>query len=95
MEKDFDGWTEQKKAINGESERLYFHTGDVWWVKLGVNVGFEMDGKRDDFARPVIVLKKFNQFSFLALPLTTNARPSPYRFPVGEIDGKLSFAVLS
>ena len=54
-----------------------------------------MDGKSGDFSRPVIVLKKYNQYSFLALPLTTNPRDNPYRIPVGFVDGKLSFAVLS
>ena len=79
MEKDFDRWNSQKKGINKEDERLYFREGEVWWAHLGVNVGYEIDGKRSDFSRPVLILKKFNQFSFLALPLTTNERPNPYR----------------
>jgi len=41
------------------------------------------------------VLKKYNQYSFLALPLTTNAKENPYRIPVGAVDGRPSFAVLS
>ena len=49
MEKDFDRWNKLKKAINAseESERVYFHEGDIWWVRLGVNVGFEIDGKHN------------------------------------------------
>ena len=62
---------------------------------LGANIGFEIDGKQADFSRPVLILKKYNKFSFLALPLTTNARPSPYRLFVGMTDGKASYAVLS
>jgi len=95
MHKDFDRWNKEKKRLNASDDRLYFREGEVWWVALGVNVGFEIDGKRTDFSRPVLVLKKYNQYSFLALPLTTNARENPYRVPVGFIDGKLSFAVLS
>jgi mRNA-degrading endonuclease toxin of MazEF toxin-antitoxin module len=47
------------------------------------------------FARPVIVLKKYNQWSFLALPLTTAGRTNRWRVPIGEVAGKDAFAVLS
>jgi mRNA interferase MazF len=86
-----------KKTINTapDEERLFFHTGDIWWVHIGVNVGYEMDGKHADFSRPVIVLKKYNQYSFLALPLTTNPAPNKWRIPIGKVDGTDAFAVLS
>jgi len=47
MRKDFDRWNKVKKAVNAtdEDNRLYFHEGDIWWVHLGVNVGYEIDGK--------------------------------------------------
>lgn len=97
MAKDFDGWNRLKKKLEGSdtSDRLYFHEGDIWWAHVGVNVGYEMDGKRADFSRPVIVLRKYNQYSFLALPLTTNAKPNRWRVPVGEVAGVEAFAVLS
>jgi mRNA interferase MazF len=97
MQKDFDRWNKLKKAINAsaEGERVYFHEGDIWWARLGVNVGFEIDGKHKQFARPVIVLKKYNQYSFLALPLTTAIRPNRRRVPIGKVAGKDAFAVLS
>jgi mRNA interferase MazF len=86
-----------KKAINAadESARLYFHEGDIWWVRLGVNVGYEIDGKDRDFARPVVVLRKYNQYSFLALPLTTNATPNKWRIGIGAVAERQAFAVLS
>ena len=86
-----------QKAINAseESDRLYFHEGDIWWVRLGVNVGYEIDGNDLDFSRPVVVLRKYNQYSFLALPLTTNARPNKWRVPIGSVAGRDAFAVLS
>ena len=97
MEKDFDRWNKLKKAINASEEigRVYFHEGDIWWARLGVNVGFEIDGKHTQSARPVIVLKKYNQYSFLALPLTTNAKPNKWRVPIGSVAGRDAFAVLS
>lgn len=95
MQKDFDRWNTAKKNLNVGEQRLYFHEGEVWWVHLGVNVGYELDGKHAQFSRPVIVLKKYNQYSFLALPLTTNAKPSKWRIPVGKVDDEDAFAVLS
>ena len=97
MEKDFDRWNKIKIAINAsdETERVYFHEGDIWWVHLGVNVGFEIDGKQREFSRPVVVLRKYNQFSFLALPLTTNAKPNKWRIAIGDVAGRQAFAILS
>ena len=97
MQKDFDRWNDVKKTINAtdEDDRLYFHEGDIWWVHLGVNVGYEIDGKSSDFSRPVIILRKYNQYSFLALPLTTNARPNKWRVPIGLVADRDAFAVLS
>lgn len=42
---------------------------------MGLNVGNEQDGKNDDFVRPVLVLKKFNNRIFLGIPLTTKLKP--------------------
>ncbi len=95
MEKDFDRWNTQKKSINQHAQRLYFREGEIWWAHLGVNVGYETGGKRADFSRPVLILKKYNQFSFLTVPLTTNDRPNPYHLFIGMVDGKRSFAALS
>ena len=60
MEKDFDRWNEIKKATDAADEgaRLYFREGEVWWVRLGHNVGYEANGKSREFTRPVVVLKK-------------------------------------
>ena len=97
MENDFDRWNGIKKATDGadETTRLYFREGEVWWVRLGKNIGYETDGKSREFTRPVIILKKYNQYSFLALPLTTASRPNPYRLPIGRNDGKQGLATLS
>ena len=76
-------------------EPLFFRDGEVWWVHLGVNIGYEIDGKNDNFARPVIVLRKYNKYSFLALLLTTNPKFSPWKRPIGLVGGKQAFAVLS
>jgi mRNA interferase MazF len=96
MEKDFDLWNKQKKKLNAiEDEPVYFREGEIWWVHLGVNIGYEIDGKAANFARPVIVLRKYNKYSFLALPLTTSSKANPWKLPIGVVAGKEAFAVIS
>jgi mRNA interferase MazF len=97
MQKDFDRWNKLKKTTDGKDEaaRLFFREGEIWWVHLGVNIGYETDGKRKDFARPVVVLKKYNQYSFLALPLSTANKSNRYWAWIGNVDGKDAFANLS
>src|SRR3989344_6145662 len=48
--------------------------GDLWWCAVGENVGIEVNGKSNDFTRPVIVLKKFGRLGFLSIPTTTRSR---------------------
>jgi len=95
--KEFDAWNRIKKATDTApgKTRPYFHDGEIWWVRLGVNVSYETDGKSREFTRPVIVPRKYNQYSFLAAPLTTTQRPSPYRLPIGMVEGKPASATLS
>jgi mRNA interferase MazF len=97
MEKDFDRWNTIKKATDAvdETARLYFREGEVWWVRLGKNIGYETDGKSREFTRPGIILKKYNQYSFLAIPFTTAPNPNPYRLPIGIVVGKQAFVTLS
>jgi mRNA-degrading endonuclease toxin of MazEF toxin-antitoxin module len=54
-----------------------------------------MDGKQREFSRPALILRKYNQYSFLALPLTTNDKPSKWRVAIGAVAGREAFAVLS
>ena len=38
---------------------------------MGHNIGSEEDGKGNDFGRPVVIFRKFNNRTFWAIPLTT------------------------
>lgn len=94
--KHFDRWNNKKKELDAKVEEpLYFKQGEIWWVHLGINIGFEANGKGDEFMRPVIILKKYNKFSFLALPLSTSPKTNSYRISIGIVDGKEATANLS
>lgn len=44
--KDFDGWIKRKKEHHyRKTLPPMFKERDIWWVSVGVNVGFEEDGK--------------------------------------------------
>src|ERR1700676_295958 len=80
MENHFDRWNSLKKATDAadEAARLYFREGEISWVRLGKNIGYETDGKSREFTRPVIILKKYNQFISGA---STHDRPEAQSLP--------------
>jgi mRNA interferase MazF len=94
MQKDFDQWNQRKKLVDDSQSELYFYEMDVWWVSLGVNVGFEQDGKNEEFTRPVLVLKKFSKNVFVAIPLSTSKKKGRYYFTFDFCGGE-SIALLS
>lgn len=78
MEKDFDGWNIQKKNTDQILNKKTFHERDIWFIKIGENIGFEQNGKGEEFLRPVIVFKKFSKNVFLGLPLTRTLKDSQF-----------------
>jgi len=77
--KDFDNWNEKKKTLNDAlSKAPYFKEREIWWLSIGVNVGYEEDGKSNAFSRPVLVIRKFNRNLFLGVPLSTRVKVSPF-----------------
>lgn len=93
--KDFDNWNIEKKRINDTSPPLFFHAREVWWCKLGINVGFEQDGKNKQFSRPVVILKTYSTNAALIVPLTSKDKKGTYYFDIGQVAGRDAKAVLS
>ena len=85
--KNFDKWIEKKKEINNKvTASTQFNERDIWWTSIGVNVGFEEDGKNDIFIRPVLVVKKFNRELFLGVPLSTKLKDNKYYIRISVKD---------
>jgi mRNA interferase MazF len=95
MKKDFDTWNNSKKNINRAGRVAFCHQREIWWVSLGVNIGFEQDGTGENFDRPVIVMKGFNENIFWGIALTGHKRIGKYYFPIGFIDDREASVVLS
>lgn len=95
MKKDFQKWHNKKSQVDQIEKRPYFHEHEIWWCSLGLNVGFEQDGGGQDFLRPVIVFRKFNNEVFWAIPLTHTQKKAKYYFEFNLSNGVSSVAILS
>jgi len=91
--KKFDEWNEVKKSISQEKNVVYFIERDIFWASIGVNIGFEQDGKGDIFSRPVLILKKYSKNIFLGIPLSTKIKEGSFFFSF-KLNGKVSNALL-
>jgi len=70
--KDFLGWFQIKERLQlSDHKPPLFKEGEVWWCYIGENMGIEINGKGDIFTRPIFILKKYDKYSFLGLPLST------------------------
>lgn len=80
MEKDFSKWHKLKTKLQGQEmdEELFFNIRDVWYCSVGLNLGREEDGKNENYERPVLIIKKFNNEIFLALPITSGIKDGRY-----------------
>lgn len=76
--KDFAGWHKFKTEIANLHEAPTFREREVWWCSVGVNVGYEIDGKNTFFNRPVLILRKFNTRLFWGVPLSTKIKENPH-----------------
>ncbi|MEK7142477.1 MAG: type II toxin-antitoxin system PemK/MazF family toxin [Patescibacteria group bacterium] len=93
MKKDFDKWNGVKTKTNQANDRVFFHEREVWWCRIGVNVGYEQDGKGDNFARPIIIFKKFNNEVCWVIPLSTKIKKGKFYIPI-ELGDKTERVVI-
>ncbi len=92
MMKDFNGWNNRKKNIEGIKHSLDFQEGQIWWCSIGLNVGEEQDGKNSLFERPILVLKKFNHKICWVLPISSKNKLGRYYYSI--VDNDISYTIL-
>lgn len=95
MKKDFDLWNQYKKDIEADHDNVLYQKRDIWWCRLGVNVGYEQDGTGKEFERPVVVLYGFSKQVCLVVPLTTSTKKNRYHISAGKVHGKDAYAITS
>ncbi|MDB5245375.1 MAG: hypothetical protein JWN90_480 [Parcubacteria group bacterium] len=70
--KRFLEWIRIKSALDKKTHQAPdVSEGDVWWASLGENVGHEIQGKDQNFTRPVIIYKRLSRNFYFVIPVTT------------------------
>lgn len=93
MNKDFDKWNEKKKILEKRSSDFLFHSGEIWWCSVGLNIAMESCGKGIEFQRPVLVLKKLSRTIFIGIPLSSKKKIGSWFIDI-TIHGEKRFALL-
>ena len=93
MSKKFSEWNELKIQLHNNKKEQYFKERDIFWVSIGVNIGFEQDGKGEIFSRPVLIVKKYGKNIFFGIPLSTQLKEGSFFFDF-ELEGQKSHALL-
>ena len=92
--KKFYSWTKLKIRLNNLRRTQNVKEGELWWAAVGKNIGIEINGKHENFARPVIVFRKLGYKGFLAIPTTTQLHEGTWYVPITVRD-KVTRVVLS
>lgn len=95
--KDFDSWNELKKKIEAEKNEpnKFPKEGEVWMSSLGRNIGFEQNGSGDNFSRPVLIIKKFNNHMFWCVSLSTKQKNFDFYFNYTDKNNQKVSAILA
>lgn len=90
----FDQWNSQKKIIDKKFCRIFFKERDVFFIQMWKNIRFEQNGQWEDFARPVVIIKKFNNDVFWGIALSSRQKKWKYYFNFSIKDIQ-QYAILS
>ncbi|MEN9921718.1 MAG: hypothetical protein RLZZ517_696 [Candidatus Parcubacteria bacterium] len=93
--KDFDNWNEIKKESETNTQFKFFKPRQIWWIRLGCNIGHEQDGKGKYFERPVLVIRKFNNRIFFGVPLTTKIKDNKFYVQIIDEQGTTRCGIIS
>ena len=80
-EKHFEEWIVVKSDLHNKSTLRDIKEGDIYWCAVGENVGVEINGKSETFARPVVIMKKLSKFGFMGIPLTSQPHSGSWYVP--------------
>jgi mRNA interferase MazF len=93
--KEFDKWNGIKKKTHEDNKKRNFKEREIFNAKVGKNIGYEQNGVGNKFIRPILIVKKFSNSSFYAIPLSTTEKRNKYYFEFEFIKDKKSVAILS
>lgn len=78
MENIFNQWNLVKQKTNKKENKVGFKEREIFWLRLGQNIGAEEYGKGNEFQRPVLIIKKLTSNIFIGVPLTSTLKTNDY-----------------
>jgi len=91
----FDKWNNIKQKIEKKRTKIKFSQGNIYFMSIGHNIGYEVYGKKELFLRPVLVYRKLSSTSFIGIPLTSKQKEGNYYFTFRYTNKTLSTALLN
>ena len=70
----FDIWNEVKKKTDKKDLIVTFRVREIFWVRIGENIGSEEFGKGHEFQRPVLIVRVLTPYLFIGVPLTSKTK---------------------
>ncbi len=77
----YDNWNHKKQEIkSSQNPIVYFKEREIWWCSVGLNIGFEENGKGELFNRPVLILRKYGPYTFIGVPISNTTKAGSFYF---------------
>ena len=74
MDNIYDEWNSVKKKTEKINRKLGIKPREIFWLKIGKNIGHEEYGKGREFVRPVIIIRQLTADLFIGIPTTTTKK---------------------
>jgi mRNA-degrading endonuclease toxin of MazEF toxin-antitoxin module len=94
MKDKFNNWNKLKQKIENK-EAIQFRQGQIYFMSVGQNIGYEIYGKKELYLRPVLVYRKLSKRTFIGIPLSSKAKDGTYFFTFRYTKKTLSTALLN
>ena len=89
----FVKWIRIKIRTHFSEKYFIVKEKQIWWASIGQNVGIEQNGKNDNFERPILIFKKFNNEQFWILPISSKVKISKYYYGFKRRDKDYSISL--
>jgi len=95
LEEEYNKWSKLKQKINKKKNIVYFREGQIWYINMWINIWYEEDWKKDNYSRPVLILKKFSKDTFLWISTTSISKKWKFYYNIWNIKWINNFLILS
>jgi len=87
----FDQWNKVKINAHLKENNVGFKVRDIFWLRIGQNIGSEEFGKGNEFQRPVLIVRKLTHDLFMGVPLTSSIKEDNDYFYTFEFNTKKEY----